>query len=145
MRESIGNSYVFNIIIVFVGIIILILIGSLSYSKAFKIKTKVISIIEKNKGYNNTTVRTEIDDYLNTAGYRVTRTSERNNSSLRCKDVNGVKAMNTGNNYDYCIYRFDTVRGPYYRVTVFISFDIPVISSYLRIPMSGETRVIYEL
>lgn len=141
MRESIGNSYVFNIIIVFVGIIILILVGSLSYSKAFKIKTKVISIIEKNKGYNNTTVRTEIDDYLNTVGYRVTRTADRG----KCKDVNGVKAMNTGNNYDYCIYRFDTVRGPYYRVTVFISFDIPVISSYLRIPMSGETRVIYEL
>lgn len=141
MKESIANSYIFNIIIIFIGIIIVILIGSLSYSKAFKVKTKMISIIEKYKGYNDNNVRTEIDNYLKTAGYTVTRT----NTSGKCPKVNGVKAINTIKNYDYCIYRFNTVKGPYYRVTVFISFDIPILSSYLRIPMSGETRVIYEL
>lgn len=141
MKESIANSYIFNIIIIFIGIIIVILIGSLSYSKAFKIKTKMLSIIEKYKGYNDNNVRTEIDNYLKTAGYTVTRT----NTSGKCPTVNGAKAINTIKNYDYCIYRFNTVKGPYYRVTVFISFDIPIISSYLRIPMSGETRVIYEL
>lgn len=141
MRESIANSYVFNIIIVFVGIIIAILIGSLSYSKAFKVKTKIVNIIENYKGYNNQEVRQEIDNYLKSTGYTVTRTNNRGT----CPDVNGVKAINTIKNYDYCIYRFNTVKGPYYRITVFISFDIPIISSYLRIPMSGETRVIYEL
>lgn len=141
MRESIANSYIFNIIIVFVGIIIVILIGSLSYSKTFKVKTKVVNIIEKYKGYNNYEVRQEIDNYLKSTGYTVTRTKNRGT----CPDVNGVKAINTIKNYDYCIYRFNTVKGSYYRITVFISFDIPIISSYVRIPMSGETRIIYEL
>ena len=47
MRESIGNSYIFGIVIALIGVIFLILIGSLSYSRAFKIKTRMIEIIEK--------------------------------------------------------------------------------------------------
>ncbi|MBE6144779.1 MAG: hypothetical protein E7169_04320 [Firmicutes bacterium] len=140
MKESISNSYIFSIVIIFVGIIIVLLIGSLSYSKAFKVKTKVISIIEKHREFNNA-AKTEIESFLKTSGYTVTRS----NNYGSCPNVNGAEAINTTKNYDYCVYRFDTVKGPYYRVTVFISFDFPVLSSYLRIPMSGETRVIYDV
>ena len=142
MKESIGNSYVFGIVIGLIGILFLILIGSLSYSKAFKVKTRIIEIIEKNNGYNEENVKVEIDNYLKTAGYTVAKSVNRG----KCADFNGAKAINTKNkNYDYCVYRFDTVKGPYYHVTAFISYDIPIISSYLRIPVSGETKVIYEL
>jgi len=141
MREAIGNTYIYGIIITFIGIIFLILIGSLSYSKAFKIKNRIIEIIETNEGYDDNIVRTEIDNYLKSVGYVVTKTS----GSGKCSDIDGVKAINTIKNYDYCIYRFNTVKGPYYHVTVFISFEIPIVSSYLRIPVSGETRIIYEL
>lgn len=140
MKESISNAYILNIILVFVGVIIVLLVGSLSYSKAFKAKTKLISIVEKHKGYDNDT-KTEIEEYLKSVGYKVARSS----SAGVCPKVNGAEAINTDKSYDYCIYSFDTVKGNYYRVTVFISFEIPVISSYLRIPMSGETRVIFEL
>jgi len=141
MKESIGNSYIFGIVIAFIGVIFAILIGSLSYSRAFKAKTRIIEIIEKNNGYDEEVVQTEIDNYLKTVGYTVTKTS----NSGKCSDINGLKAINTVKNYDYCIYRFNTIKGPYYHVTVFISFDIPVVSAYLRIPVSGETRIIYEL
>ena len=139
MREAIGGSQVFNIIIIFLGIIIVLLVGSLSYSKVFKIKTKVINIIENNNGYNDDKVRTEIENYLRSTGYTVTKT----NTSNTCPNINGVEAINTIKSYDYCVYRFDTVKGSYYRVTVFISYDFPIISSYLRIPISGETRIVY--
>ena len=141
MKESIGNAYVFSIIISLVGIIFFILIGSLSYSKAFKVKTKIINIIQNNEGYNDTTVKDEIDNYLKSVGYAVTQS----NSAWTCPEINGTKAINTITNYDYCIYRFDTVKGPYYKVTAFISYDIPVISSYLKIPISGETKVIFNI
>lgn len=141
MKESIGNAYIFSIIITLIGIIFLILIGSLSYSKAFKVKTKIINIIQNNEGYNDNNIRYEIDNYLKSVGYTVTQP----NSNWKCPDVNGTKAINTIRNYDYCIYRFTTVKGPYYKVAVFISFDIPIISSYLKIPVSGETKVIYDL
>lgn len=142
MREAIGSSYIYGMVIALIGIIFLILIGSLSYSKAFKAKTRIIEIIEKHDGYNETNVKTEIDNYLKTVGYTVTKTTD----SFKCPMINGTKAMNTNQkNFDYCIYRFDTVRGPYYHVTVFISFDIPIISSFLRIPVSGETKIIFDL
>jgi hypothetical protein len=119
-------------------VIMLLLIGSLSYSKAFKIKTRILEIVEINKGFNSD-VEDEIDSFLKSAGYPV---NTRNNKS--CPTVKGIGAINTINNFDYCIYSFETLRGPYYRVTVFISYDIPVISDFLRIPVSGETRIIYD-
>ena len=141
MKEAIGNSYIFSIIITFISIVFLILIGSLSYSKAFKIKNHIIEIIETNEGYDDATVGAEIDNYLKSVGYIVTKSQNRG----QFPKVDGVTSINSRKNYDYCIYRFNTVKGPYYHVTVFISFEIPIVSSYLRIPVSGETRIIYEL
>ena len=138
MKEALGISQLYTFVIVFVSIIMLLLIGSLSYSKAFKIKTRILEIIETNKGFDDV-VEYEIDSFLKSAGYPV---NTRNNKS--CPTVKGVGAINTINNFDYCIYSFKTFRGPYYRVTVFISYDIPVISAFLRIPVSGETRIIHD-
>ena len=138
MKEALGISQLYTFVIVFVSIIMLLLIGSLSYSKAFKIKTRILEIVETNKGFNSD-VEDEIDSFLKSAGYPV---NTRNNKS--CPTVKGHEAINTINNFDYCIYSFETLRGPYYRVTVFISYDIPVISAFLRIPVSGETRIIYD-
>ena len=142
MKEALGISQLYTFVIVFVSIIMLLLIGSLSYSKAFKIKTRILEIVETNKGFNNGNkekVEDEIDSFLKSAGYPV---NTRDNKS--CPTVKGTGAINTINNFDYCIYSFETLRGPYYRVTVFISYDIPVISAFLRIPVSGETRIIYD-
>ena len=142
MKEALGISQLYTFVIVFVSIIMLLLIGSLSYSKAFKIKTRILEIVETNKGFNKENkekVEDEIDSFLKSVGYPV---NTRNNKS--CPTVKGHEAINAINNFDYCIYSFDTLRGPYYRVTVFISYDIPVISSFLRIPVSGETRIIYD-
>ena len=142
MKEALGISQLYTFVIVFVSIIMLLLIGSLSYSKAFKIKTRILEIIETNKGFNKENkekVEDEINSFLKSVGYAI---NTRNNKS--CPTAKGSGAINTTNNFDYCIYSFDTLRGPYYRVTVFISYDIPVISAFLRIPVSGETRIIYD-
>ena len=78
---------------------------------------------------------------MKTTGYIVTSSRVSNT----CSDYNGVEAINTIENYEYCVYRFDTARGPYYRVTVFISYDLPFGLSHLKLPVSGETKLIYEL
>ena len=48
MKEALGISQLYTFVIVFVSIIMLLLIGSLSYSKAFKIKTRILEIVETN-------------------------------------------------------------------------------------------------
>ena len=49
MKEAISNAMIFNLIIVFVVILIMLFIGSLSYSKAFKVKNRIVEEIEKDK------------------------------------------------------------------------------------------------
>ena len=132
MRESIGSAMLFYIIITFVVIIIVTLVGSLSYSKAFKLKTKIVDIVERYHGYNaeNEEQQTEINALLAKAGYRIGNSScEENNLS--------------NSNYNYCVYGYDTPKGPYYKVVVFIEFEIPLINAVLRFPLSGETEIIY--
>lgn len=54
MKEAIGTSYVFNLIILFVSVFIILYVGALAYSKGFKVKNRIINIVETNGGYNET-------------------------------------------------------------------------------------------
>ena len=55
MKESISTSYLFMAVIIIIGLCAIVIIGGLSYSKAFKIKNRMIEIIEKYKGYTSET------------------------------------------------------------------------------------------
>lgn len=50
MRDAIGSSLLLNIAIVVIGVISAFLIGSIAYSKAYKVKNRIISVIEKYEG-----------------------------------------------------------------------------------------------
>ena len=132
MRESIGSAMLFYIIITFVVIIMVTLVGSLSYSKAFKLKTKIVDIIERYHGYEseNEVQQKEINSLLAKVGYRV--------GESNC-DTNNL----SNSDYNYCVYGYNTSKGPYYKVVVFIEFELPIINTVLRFPLSGETEIIY--
>ena len=49
MKEAIANAGIYNLVIIFVIILLAFFIGSLSYSKAFKVKNKIIEEIERIK------------------------------------------------------------------------------------------------
>lgn len=141
MKESISNALVFMIVIIVIGICATIVFFSLGYSKTYKIKSKVIDIIEKNGTYDDTTVRTEIEDYLKTAAY----SSESNKTGEECPTEDGNSAINTLKNYRFCIYQHKTVKGSYYTVRVYMTYNIPVIGDFikLRYHITGDTRVIF--
>ena len=69
MKEAIANAGVFNLIIIFVIVLILLFIGSLSYSRGFKAKNKIIEEIEKDQGFNSST-QARVDEWLGSIGYR---------------------------------------------------------------------------
>lgn len=143
MRESIANSYLFMFIMIFIGIIIALFVGSLAYSKAFKVKTRIISIIEKHKGFT-AEAEAEIDDVLDDIGYRIVDSP--------CPNKNGGRPLVVSSRYRYCVYEFDKHvdpanpnqgRGPYYGVSAFMHFDIPLIGDFLEFEVYGETKIIY--
>lgn len=143
MRESIGNALIFNIIIIFIALAIALLVGSLSYSKAFKVKNRIIEIIEKYEKYD-AQVRVEIEEMLSSIGYRVNKGGYQS-----CPYKEGAVIMNVLNSsYRYCIYQYDTGykgKGRYYGVLVYMYFDIPIIDSKLEFPVYGETKIIYDI
>jgi len=142
MKEAIGNSMVFNFIIIFTSIFIVLMIGSLSYTKAFKVRNRIIDIIESHQGYNQE-ASDEIDENLRAIGYSMVDSS--------CGEHNGVSPMTNNSVYPYCIYEHSSTdnvggisiqKGKYYGVKVFIKIDIPLIGGFIKIPLYGETRVI---
>lgn len=150
MRSSIGTALLSNIIIVFLVVMLVFLVGTLSYTKAYRIKNNVINLIERDKSFN----KEKTDTMLSEIGYRIV------NKTLECKDLRGtpvgpypegylVSGSESGR-YRYCIfeYRFPMEsdgRTPYvYSVTTYMYFDIPLLGSMLEFPIRGETKTIYK-
>lgn len=138
MREAIGNSYLVSISIVLLFLIMAMLVASLSYSKAYKAKNKIISIIEKYDGY---TVQAETDVYadLKKMGYKL------NTTDRTCALYDSMTLLHntTNGKYDYCLYSVITSRGTYYHVVAYMHFDLPIVGQYITIPIKGDSRTIY--
>ena len=146
MRESIGQAFLVNLVITIVAVTMFILIGAVVYSKTFKIKTKLVDIMEKYKGNADVyeAARDEMERYLGSIGYRKNPKSTQDCPS---KD-RGTVRNNTASPYHYCVYEFDSGagenRGKYYGVLVYIYFDFPIIGDIIEIPVYGETEVFFD-
>lgn len=136
MKEAIGTSMIFNLILIFTSIFIILLVGSLAYSKGFKVRNKIIDLIELNEGFNND-AKSEINQNLADIGYYLS-------INRTCEEKNGVQPLSNDSPYRYCIYEYNTSKGKYYGVQVFIHFDFPIISTFIEIPLYGETRILFD-
>ncbi len=135
MKESIANAYILNLVIVFVVIFIFFFAGSLTYSKAFKVKNRIVDIIEKYETYDSKAIE-EITASLSEMGYRV------NTSNKGCPERNGKTSLTaTVNAYRYCVYEYSTTKGKYYGVAAYMYFDFPIIGQSVEFPVYGETKI----
>lgn len=158
MKESIGNALLFNMVIMFVVILIAFFVGSLSYSKAFKVKNKIVEEIEK-EGEDSSDpenayahAHDEIEAWLgsgddgNGIGYRRNTVGGTNNTGNCSTDNPNAELINKTSNYEYCVYRVSTCDnsnkakcGIYYQVVTYMYFDVPIIEGLIKIPVRGET------
>lgn len=173
MREAIGSTWLFQIVIVFILLFTGYMCLSINHSKAFAVKDDIIEIIERHNGIDltksakdgNKTLK-EIASRLQTAGYR----TNGNCSALGKKDSNSGfsewygfnregNAVGNGENVTFCIRRMN-VSGNiqtstnsgliselpetvYYQVGVFYQLDLPVLNYLMSFSLKGDTRVIY--
>lgn len=172
MREAIGSSLLLNIAIIIIGIISAFLIGSIGYSKAYKVKNRIISIIDEYNGdcFSNkdTSCYDRIDAELTNMGYSSNISADcpdddKSSDELKKSGILSVERVyplvgdNSG--HKYCVYKItqcsvkSMITGNkcwnsnityYYRVYTFMHFDIPVISDFLEFKVSGESRSYYE-
>lgn len=147
MREAIGTSYVVNFIIVFFVIFITLFIGTLSYTKAFKVKNKIIDIIEDYDGdiisanALKPDVQSEIDGKLKSIGYRISNKTTCDADRFTEKGAIEIpKSTGAASSYRYCVYQKNETNGTYYGVVAYIYFEVPIIGAKLEFPVYGETK-----
>lgn len=155
MREAIGTSYVVNFIITFFILFILVFLATLSYTKAFKVKNKIVDVIEEYEGDVVDTSsqlksgpQSDINSKLGQIGYRVSdKKTCKKNGRYEGNAFDNVKEISKSgtSNYHYCIYQVDTGKGKYYGVVTYIYFDIPIVGSTVEIPVYGETKTFTEI
>ncbi|MDD3187156.1 MAG: hypothetical protein PHD02_01630 [Bacilli bacterium] len=139
MRESIGSTFLYNIIILFIIVTFAFLSGILSYMKAFKANSRIVNAIEKYEGYNDSSV-VEINNVLNSLGYK--------NGLANCPTRSGDVLEQIGtSNFQYCIYHYgpdntDLTNKDYYGVLTYMYFDLPVVGT-VKIPVYSKTEIIY--
>ena len=129
MREAIGGTWIFSIVIIFIVLFTGYLAVSVNYSKAFKVKNGIINIIEHNEGLNPT-AQNEIKSYLGGVGYYVYSTCKTS------ENEKGYEPNNTNTGYRYCISKREAGGGSvpkaYYKIKVFFRLDLPIIGSLFQ-------------
>lgn len=131
MREAIGGGFLFNLVIVIVSIVILFFVSILSYSKAYRVKNRIVEIIEENNGCNNDVCHEKIAVDLSNMGYSTA-------TNKACPS-----GYYTKKNYNYCVsYEQSADNGYYYKVITYVHFDFPIIGDFINIPIKGETKIL---
>ena len=139
MKESIGSAFLYNIIIIFIVIVFAILAATLTYYKAYKVNTKIMTIIEKFEGYNDLAI-SEINNTLTSIGYM----AKQDNKCPKTK--NGGVLQQESKQYRYCVYYFekdDDERHYSYGVITYITLDIPIVNTFLQIPIYSKSNRIF--
>lgn len=153
MKESIAQAFILNLILFFFGILVLLLFGSINYSKAYKVKNRIITIIEKHGGFTpGSDAEQEIEENLKKAGYPTTVNHDSCKNRVRDDEAGGdlvypdPSAAGTARVYHYCIieHKGSIDGSKYYQVITFMEFEIPIFRGFLEFPVRGETKIIYD-
>lgn len=130
MRESISESWTIQIVAAFILLFVAFLALMISYSKCFKTKNEVVSIIEKYEGLTSDS-KDIIRDYLVSSNYK---------GSGKCP-VDYKRYEQVGSNYKYCVKASLVSSGTLvnYEVIMFYTFNIPMFGNIATFEVKGTT------
>ena len=139
MREALGGYYAYIVIVLFILVVSGFMAFTISYNKAFQMKNRAISVIEK-YNVNNDNVTTELCDYARSIGYAADK------SFVQAAEHEGYDCKNAG----WCYKVVDVVGGnsdvkksydnggkhaideytsSYVEVQTFVSIQIPIFNT----------------
>jgi len=172
MKESISYTFLLNIVIIFIFTCAAIIMGILSYYKAFRANTIISNSIEKYEGYNCLS-KEEITTKLNGLGYNTPFKVSCKNSDGKCDD-SGYSYKVTAYNLDFegkLVYskengvsqdeqmnstykcekdasghtsKCTTNKHYQYGIYTYMYVELPVVSKLIRIPVFSKTSILYD-
>lgn len=159
MKEAIGGTWIFVLVITFLAVFTTFVSVSTNYSRCYKIKDEILLSIERAHGVNTDSIKT-INAYLKGTGYSSTGDCP---SDGNCWYPFSIRSNSIANGKDanYCITKYTITErtsdenkiytnGPvghpesaYYGVVIFFRLDWPIFRQLFRINIDGETSIIY--
>lgn len=141
MKQSISYTFLLNIIIVFIVISFFVIMCIMSYTKAFRVNSKIVNAIEISEGYNKV-AKPEIERVISNYGYP--------KDNITCPEREGKRAIGYDGNYltsdkstdGTCVYYFENGDKYSYGVLTYMTFDIPIVEYLIRIPVYTRTRTL---
>ncbi len=141
MRDAIGGVVNLVIIVVFLLIVSGYLAFNVNYTKAFRVKNKIITTFEQYSGncngqVGNNACQNIIVQYMQRLGY------DQNNGIEKSPPPNS-KCQN-GYCYEEVIVKNNEITKVYYRITTQITIDIPIIKNIMSqnnvFRITGDTK-----
>jgi len=166
MREAIGGTWLFQIVIVFLLLFTGFMCLSINRSKAFSVKDKIIQSIQSHNGINiskgyvdgNEDAFSDIVTYLKENAYRTTGKEPDDGLYYQCYDREGQNKGESSKNKVFCIAEINAAKDAvaegdsgfdelpemkYYRVVVFYQLDLPVFHDLFNFRVVGDTKILY--
>lgn len=153
MREAIGGTWLMQIIIIFMLTFVAFLALTLNFTKAYKIKNELLTIIEEREGLTGGSKGSIalINNYLEKNGYKVLRACPEgsygatNLNSTYSTDLELVGSGYREKKYYYCVTKYKAKSTNYdtkvyYRVAISFKFNLPVIGDLFSFEASGNTE-----
>ncbi len=162
MREAIGGTWLFQIVIVFILLFTGFMCLSINRSKAFNVKDKIIQTIQSYNGIDlnggSSEAMNDIVSYIKDNSYRTTGIKpdaevingtkveyncfKRDGTATDTKPVFCIAEMNVKNEVG-AGEAFELPNMSYYRVVVFYQLDLPVFHDFFNFKVVGDTKVLY--
>ena len=153
MRDVIGSTFMFRIIIIFIVMYVTFATIAVSYAKTFRLKNRVIDIIEQSqydykgssvedRAFSANKVINKVDDFLTKNNYNY-KDKVKNHCYSKVDKDSGLKSQVTENGACILPIKYNVGKSKeryYYRVTLYMVISIPVINYDAVIPISGETE-----
>ncbi len=145
-----GSVWIFAICMTFIVLFTGYIAISVNYSKAFRIKSYIVSKIEENNGtYSG--FQDEIKTYLTAQGYAAYGECPTYSDWGTPEEINLTNRLDGKANA--CIYKLevenssnDDICGDkyYYKVVTFFKFDLPIVNVLLTFKVSGDTAYVLD-
>ena len=160
MKEAVGGTWLFGIVITFIVFFTCYVSMSTNYAKSFKVKDEILLTIEHYKGVNQKSIK-RINAYLKEigyfskgkcGGYGNDSTSPRSNFSHWLAFKSNSTNLASVNDAHYCIRRSKFASGDsdaghprsaHYQTVVFFTLDWPIIGAIINVRIEGETSIIH--